>query len=96
MFEQAKEVIADRVEDGVRLFDPRLTTGLITDWCQDGMGHIMAQKHCLCPKPTDLNCCKEGWKVCSVGSRFCNKAESNYSSTDGEFTTLVDGLEKTA
>ena len=38
LFEQAKEVIADRLEDGVRLFDPRLTTGLITDWCQDGMG----------------------------------------------------------
>ena len=34
--------------------------------------------------------------VCSVGSRFCNKAESNYSPTDGEFTALVDGLEKTA
>ena len=96
MFEQAKEVIADRVEDGVRLFDAKLPMGLITDWCQDEMGHIMAQKHCLCPKPTDLNCCKEGWRVCSVGSRFSNRAESNYSSTDGELTALVDGLEKTA
>ena len=34
--------------------------------------------------------------MCSVGSRFCNSAESNYSPTDGEFTALVDALEKTA
>ena len=38
VFEQAKKVIADKVEDGVRLFDPSLPTGLITDWCQEGMG----------------------------------------------------------
>ena len=34
--------------------------------------------------------------MCSVGSRFCQKAESNYSPTEGEFTALVEGLEKTA
>jgi hypothetical protein len=31
-----------------------------------------------------------------VGSRFCNSAEANYSPTDGEFTGLVDALEKKA
>ena len=31
-----------------------------------------------------------------VGSRFCNTAEANYSPTDGEFTGLMDALEKTA
>ncbi len=46
--------------------------------------------------PADLNCCKTGWKVCSVGSRFCKSAEANYSPTDGEFTGLVDTLDKTA
>merc|ERR1711867_114358 len=35
-------------------------------------------------------------KVCSVGSRFCDAAEANYSPNDGEFTGLVDALEKTA
>ena len=34
--------------------------------------------------------------MCSVGSRFCKQAESNYSPTEGEFTALVEGLEKTA
>ena len=100
VFEQAKKVIAEKVEEGVRLFDPKLHTGLLTDWCQDGFGHILCQKHCDCPlregQPANLNCCKTGWKVCSVGSRFCNTAEANYSPTDGEFTGLVDALEKTA
>ena len=31
-----------------------------------------------------------------MGSRFCTKAESNYSPTEGEFTALIEGLEKTA
>ena len=31
-----------------------------------------------------------------MGSRFCKEPESNYSPTDGEFTALVEGLEKTA
>ena len=30
-----------------------------------------------------------------MGSRFCNNAEANYSPKDGEFTVLVDALEKT-
>ena len=60
------------------------------------MGHILCQKHCGCQAANNLNCCQSGWKVCSVGSRFCNTAESNYSPTDGEFTALIDALEKTA
>ena len=105
VFEEAKRVIAEKVEEGVKLFDPNLHTGLLTDWCQEGVGHILCQKHCDCPlaipegdcsTPANLNCCKTGWKVCSVGSRFCNSAEANYSPTDGEFTGLVDALEKTA
>jgi hypothetical protein len=86
LFEEAKKVIVGKVEEGI--------------------GHILCQKHCDCPleqgqpgekpPPADLNCCKTGWKVCSVGSRFCNSAQANYSPTDGEFTGVVDALEKTA
>ena len=96
IFLAAREVIAEKVDEGVRLFNPNLPTGLLSDWCEEGMGHILCQKHCSCPKSNDLNCCIDGWKVCSVGSRFCNKAESNYSPTDGEFTAVVEALEKTA
>ena len=61
VFEQAKEVIAEKVEEGVRLFDPKLPTGLLTDWCQEGMGRILSQKHCLCiNSPLNLNCCIDG------------------------------------
>ena len=84
MFEEAKKLIAEKVKEEVKLYDPNLHTGLLTDWCQEGMGHIPCQKHCDCPldkeepgekpPPADLNCCKTGWKVCSVGSRFCNTA----------------------
>ena len=95
-FVKAKDTIANKVEEGVRLFNPKLPTGLLSDWCGEGMGHILCQKHCSCPDKNNLNCCEEGWKVCSVGSRFCNAAESNYSPTDGEFTALVEALEKTA
>ena len=106
MFEKAKRVIAEKVEEGVRLFEPDIHTGLLKDWCQEGIGHNRCQKHCDCPlpqgqkgektPPADPNCCKTGWKVCSVGSRFCNSAEANYSPTDGEFMGLVDALDKTA
>ena len=51
VFENAKKVIAERVDDGVKLYDPSLHTGLLTDWCQDGMGHILCQKHYDCPTP---------------------------------------------
>ena len=36
-FEKAREAIAEKVEEGVRLFDPKLPTGLLSDWCQEGM-----------------------------------------------------------
>ena len=92
--------------DNVKLYDPKLHTSLLTDWGQECIGHILCQKHCDCPldkeqsgekpPPALLKCCKTVWNVCSVGSRFCNTAEANYSLTDGEFTGLVDALEKTA
>ena len=82
------------------LFDSSFHTGLLTDWCQEKIGHILCQKHfdCQTPEtgPADLNCCKTHFKVCSVGSRFCNYAEANNSPTDREFTGLVNALEKTA
>ena len=43
VFEQAKEVIADKVEEGVRLFEPKLPTDLLTEWCQDG--HVYCHAH---------------------------------------------------
>ena len=44
VFVEAKEIIANKVEEGVRLFNPKLPTGLLSDWCSEGMGHILCQK----------------------------------------------------
>ena len=58
------------------------------------------QKHCNCKKLTGagkLNalCCKTGWKVCMVGSRFTKTSEANYSPTEGELLGVVNALQKT-
>ena len=70
MFKEAKKVIAEKVKEGVKLYDPKLQTGLLTDWCQESIGHILCQKHCDYPleqgqpgdksPPADLKCCKTG------------------------------------
>lgn len=95
VFEKAKETIAEKVNDGIKLFNPKLPTGVMSDWCQDGMGFILCQKHCSCPPPIDFNCCKTGWVVCSVGSKFCQSAEARYSPTEGELLAVAEALEKT-
>ena len=94
-FEKAKETIAEKVNEGIKLFNPQLPTGVMSDWCQDGMGFILCQKHCSCPPPIDFNCCKTGWVVCSVGSKFCQAAEARYSPTEGELLAVAEALEKT-
>ena len=32
MFKEAKKVIAEKVKEGVKLYDPKLQTGHLTDW----------------------------------------------------------------
>ena len=41
VFKEGKKVIAEKVEEGVKLYDPKLHTGLLTDWCQEDIGHIL-------------------------------------------------------
>ena len=70
LFEEAKRIMAARVEEGIKIFDPYKVTLLISDWCKHGVGYIMAKKHCKCANKYDaLNpqCCKQGWRVCLVG-----------------------------
>ena len=49
LFNKMKTVITDEVEKGVTLYDPRLPTAVLLDWCKTGRGYILAQKHCHCP-----------------------------------------------
>ena len=98
MFEEAKRIMATRVEEGIKIFDPYKVTLVISDWCKHGVGYIMAQKHCKCANKNDVvnpQCCKQGWRVCLVGSRFTLPAEGNYSPTEGEMLGVVNALQKT-
>ena len=95
LFSQVKEVIADKIESGVKTFDLSRPVALLTDWSKSGVGYVLTQKYCGCPGPTTPLCCSEGWKVCGVGARFTSAAESRYSPTEGEALAVANALHKT-
>jgi hypothetical protein len=99
VFMETKAGLANKVEEGIKSFDPNLVTALLTDWCKHGVGSVLLQKHCSCPDKmegsTNTLCCATGWPVCMVGSRFTHTAEANYSPTEGELLGVADALNKT-
>ena len=93
-FVASKQEIIRQCEKGVRLFDMSAPTGLATDWSKSCMGFWLVQKHCQCPDPPKLGCCKTGWQTVFCGSKFNSVAESRYAPIEGEAAALVLGLEK--
>ena len=89
-----KEEIAKKVIEGLTRFQLNRETSLTTDWSKNGVGFVMSQKYCDCAtiSPT---CCRSGWKTCMIGSRFTNRAESNYAPIEGELLAVTYGLRKT-
>jgi hypothetical protein len=77
----------------VEIFGKSKPTCLATDWSKDGIGFWLFQKHCKC-SPTKPFCCKTGWRVTLVGSRFTSGAESRYAPVEGEALAVVDALDK--
>jgi hypothetical protein len=94
LFEEAKRVISKEVTEGITRFDPKRETALVSDYSRQGVGFLMLQKYCRCEDITPA-CCKDGWRVCLVGSRFCSQAEANYEVTAGELVAVVHALQKT-
>ena len=94
LFEEAKKTITTRVVEGLTRFQLNRETGLITDWSKYGVGYILVQKYCDCREITP-DCCKGGWQVAMVGSRFNNQAEGNYAPIEGECLAVTHGLNKT-
>ena len=41
LLEEAKMIMAMRVEEGIKIFDPYKVTLLISDWCKHGVGYII-------------------------------------------------------
>ena len=93
IFDRSKKAIVSKVKSGVQIFDPLRKTCLITDWSKTGSGFLLTQKHCQCPiiRP---NCCPTGWKLVFAGSKFNNKAESQYAPVEGECLAVVRALTK--
>ena len=97
-FTATRELLADRKEERIKIFDPYKITILVSDWCKHSVGYSLAQKHCkseLKDGKSNINCCKQGCPVCMVGSRFTLPAEANYSPTEGELLGVANALQKT-
>ena len=93
IFKDTKSVIIEEIRKGIEIFDKKRPTCLATDWSKDGLGFLLLQKHCECANIKPL-CCKTGWKVALVGSRFTSSAESRYAPIEGEALAVVDALQK--
>ncbi|KAK3881921.1 hypothetical protein Pcinc_009185 [Petrolisthes cinctipes] len=93
LFEESKSVIIHEIRKGVEIFEKTRPTCLATDWSKEGIGFWLFQKHCGCSSTRPF-CCKEGWKITLVGSRFTSGAESRYAPVEGEALAAVDVLDK--
>ena len=94
LFRETRSEKADKILDSLTRFEVNRETGLTTDWSKAGVGFMLSQKHCDCSDITP-SCCVGGWRTCMVGSRFTNKAESNYAPIEGELLAVTYGLKKT-
>ena len=92
IFQQSKKVIIHQIQDGVMIFDKTRATCLATDWSKTGIGYWLLQKYCDC-QPTKPFCCKSGWRIALVGSRFTHTAESRYAPIEGEALAVVYALD---
>ncbi|KAK3771727.1 hypothetical protein RRG08_035782 [Elysia crispata] len=93
LFEESKNIIITEIEKGVQIFDAQRPTCLATDWSKTGIGFWLLQKHCSCLTKEPF-CCRTGWKVTLVGSRFTHAAESRYAPVEGEALAVTDALNK--
>ena len=89
----SKDHICSSIRTGVEIFDKGRPTCLATDWSRSGIGFWLMQKHCKC-QSSDPFCCREGWRVTLVGSRFTHAAESRYAPVEGEALAVADALDR--
>ncbi len=94
LFEESKKHILESIEHGITIFDKGRSTCLVTDFSKDGIGFFLLQKHCNCANVEPF-CCRDGWKITLVGSRFTHPAESRYAPIEGEALAVADALERT-
>lgn len=95
IFQQSKMRIVEAIREGVKIFDINRHTCLRTDWSKEGIGYLLAQKHCGCDPNLSFGCCPDGWMITLAGSRFLSSAEKNYAAVEGEALAVAWALEQT-
>ena len=93
-FELAKASIVRKIHKGVTMFKVDRITALVTDWSKEGQSLGLWQKHCSCQGEITILCCKGGWKIVFMSSRFNNDAQSRYSPIEGKCLTLYWAINK--
>ena len=93
-FGLAKASIVRKIEKGVTMFEVDRITALVCDWSIEGQSLGLWQKHCHCKGDVTILCCKGGWKIVFMSSRFNNTAQRNYSPIEGECLTLFWAINK--
>ena len=76
------------------MFQVGRTTALATDWSKTGQSLGLWQKQCECDGPVTIACCKCGWRIVFMSSRFNNYAKSRYSAIESEAMTVYWAKEK--
>ena len=93
-FVLAKANIVRKIHKEVRMFEVSRVTALVTDWSIEGQSLGLWQKHCSCKGPVTIVCCRGGWKIVFMSSRFNNDAQSRYSPIEGEALTMFWAINK--
>jgi hypothetical protein len=93
LFEASRDRISEIAKEGLKYYDTRRQTALITDWSKVGIGFILLQKYCNC-SGINVSCCTNGWKLAFCASRFLHASEQNYPPIDGEALAVSWGLKK--
>ena len=93
-FGLANASIVRKIHKGVTMFEMDQITALVTNWNIEGHSLGLWQKHCACKGPVTIVCCRGGWKIVFMLSRFYNHAQSRCSPIEGECLTLYWAINK--
>ena len=63
ILENSKQILilANKVKEGIQLFDVTRKTYLQTDWSKESIGYLL--QYCNCPTSQAPTCCPDGWKL---------------------------------